>query len=97
MAKIPHSKLARVLRALLERPHSSRELELAPVFDHCAHSTVSDLRAEGIKIATQRIMIPGYGGAPAYVARWSIAPESRHLAEQLLEVRSRGERRHARR
>lgn len=89
------SKLARVLRALLDRPHTSRELELAPVWDHCSHSTISDLRAAGIEIQTQRIAVPGYGGALAHIARWSIVPGSRGRAEQLLDVMSRGERRHA--
>jgi hypothetical protein len=88
MANIPRSppKIARVLEALLQRPHTSRELELAPVFDHCSHSTVSDLRALGVDLTTKRVAIPGYGGADAHVARWTIPDAAKPQARQVLEL-----------
>lgn len=84
MRIVPDPKIRRVLRALLARPHTSRELELAPVWDHCAHSTIADLRAEGLEIMTERITIEGYAGQPAHVARWSIPEHARPFALQLL-------------
>ena len=91
----PEPKIRRVLRALLQRPHTSRDLELAPVSDHCSHSTVSDLRAEGVEIETERVTVPGYAGQPAHVARWEIPAHAREHALQLLHElgrRRRGDR-----
>lgn len=92
MTTLP-SKASRVLRALLDGPRTSRELELAPVHDHCSHSTVADLRRAGCAITTERVTIRGYGGAPAYVARWSIPDADRARATEILD---RMERRGAR-
>jgi hypothetical protein len=87
----PAPKIARVLEALLQRPHTSRELELPPVFDHVAHSTAADLRSLGVELTTERIAIPGFGGQPAHVARYSISeaakPRARAVLEQILDRR----------
>ena len=79
-------KYQRVLRALLERPHTSRELEREPVFDHCAHSTVAELRKRGIAIDTNMVEILGYAGLPARVARYTLTDEGRVSALWLLKV-----------
>ena len=79
-------KWQRVLRALADRPHTSRELERDPVFDHCAHSTVAELRKRGIAIDTDMVEVAGYAGLPARVARYSLTAEGREAALWLLEV-----------
>lgn len=80
----PPAKIERVLAALIERPHTSRELDLAPTYDHCSHSTVADLRAEGVEIETQRVSVPGYAGQPAHVALWSIPDQVKPRAREIL-------------
>jgi len=77
-------KWMRFLRALIDRPHTTRELERAPVFDHCAHSTASEVRKKGVQIVTEVIEVPGYAGQPARIARYSIPDAGREFALQLL-------------
>lgn len=92
----PPSKRERVLAALIERPHTSRELEQAPVFDHVAHSTAAELRGLGVAIAAERVELRGYAGRPAYVARYSIRADTldhaRGLLARMRERRIRGSR-----
>jgi hypothetical protein len=83
-------KWQRVLRAILERPRTTRELECEPVFDHVVHSTAAVLRDKGLRIISERVEITGYNGLPAYVARYSVAPESRALALRLLAAGADG-------
>lgn len=87
----PAPKWARVLAAILERPRTSRELQLAPVYDHVAHSTASELRRKGVDLEVERIRLPGYAGTGAFVARYAVAPHARQFAEQLLERAGRGQ------
>lgn len=82
--KASSKKWQRVLSALLDGPRTSRELERAPVFDHCAHSTASELKKKGIEVLSEPVVIPGYAGEPARVARYSIAPASVQRARALL-------------
>ena len=77
------TKQARVLRALLARPATSFELERAPVFDHCANSTVAELRRQGFGIQTEMVTVPGYGGRSARIARYHLHLESRAAAQLL--------------
>lgn len=77
-------KWQRWLAAVLESPRTSRELEQAPVFDHVAHSTASEVRKMGINVITEMVTIRGYAGEPARIARYSIASESRAKALGLL-------------
>ena len=77
-------KWQRWLKAVLESPKTSRDLEKAPVFDHVAHSTASEVRKMGIKVITEMVEIRGYAGEGARVARYSIAPEARDRAIRLL-------------
>ena len=77
-------KWQRVLRALVEGPKTTRELERPPVFDHVGHSTAAELRKMGIRLETEIVRIDGYAGEPARVARYTIAPESRDFAVRLL-------------
>jgi hypothetical protein len=81
-------KWQRWLAAVLESPKTTRELEKAPVFDHVAHSTASEVRKMGIEVVTEMVTIRGYAGEPARVARYSIAEASRVRATRLLAVRS---------
>lgn len=80
----PAPKWMRVLRALLQAPHTSRQLEEPPVFDHVAHSTAAELRKKGVRLEVEIVEIVGYAGCSARVARYSIAEESRQHAEWLL-------------
>lgn len=77
-------KWQRWLAAVLESAKTSRELELAPVFDHCAHSTAAEVRKKGISVVAEIVEIRGYCGQPARIARYSIAPESVEAAKRLL-------------
>lgn len=76
-------KWQRWLRAVLESPKTSRELERDPVFDHVAHSTASEVRKMGIDVVTEMVTIQGYGGEPVRVARYSIATDSIERARRL--------------
>ena len=78
-------KKVRLLTALLEGPKTSFELEKAPIFDHCANSTVSELRKAGVEILTEMISVPGYGGEPARIARYSLTPKARDRALTIVE------------
>lgn len=80
-------KWQRFLRAILDHPHTSRELEREPVFDHVAHSTAAELRRKGVALHTEIIEIAGYAGLPARVARYSIDPSGIEFARKLLERR----------
>lgn len=78
-------KWERVLAALLDGPRTSRQLEREPVFDHCAHSTASELRKKGLPIITEIVEVPGYAGEPARIARYnSLDPTGRERALKLL-------------
>ena len=77
-------KWQRVLRALLDGPRTTRQLEREPVFDHCAHSTASELRKKGLPIVTEMIEVSGYAGEPARIARYSLDPTGRERALKLL-------------
>lgn len=78
-------KKIRLITALLEGAKTSFELEKHPTYDHCPNSTVSELRKAGLAIHTEMTVVPGYGGEPARIARYSIAPESRGKALKLVE------------
>lgn len=80
----PPRKIERVLAALIERPHTTRELEQPPVFDHVAHSTGADLRRRGIALRSERVEVRGFAGLPASIARYSIPPEGLEYARQVL-------------
>lgn len=82
----PTPKRLRLLAAILEGPKTSFELERAPVWDHCANSTVSELRKAGIKILTEMVTVSGYRGEAARIARYSVAPESLTKAQHMLGV-----------
>jgi hypothetical protein len=82
----PRAKKLRLLKALLDGPKTSFELEKAPVFDHCPNSTVSEWRKRGLEIHTEMVVVSGYGGEPAHIARYSLAPEARDRALGLVEV-----------
>lgn len=56
----------------------------APAWDHCANSTVSDLRTTGIDIHTGIIALAGYAGQPARIARYSLDEASRQRVLQLI-------------
>lgn len=78
-------KYRRTLRALLESPKNSFELEKAPTFDYCANSTVSELKKRyGLDITAQLIRLPGYDGRGVYVAEYRIADGSRQRALRLI-------------
>lgn len=77
-------KWQRVLRSLLAGPKTSRQLE-TECYDHCSHSTIAELRRKGVRIHSDLVKIQGYAGLPAYIARWTIEPESLAVAWRLLE------------
>jgi len=80
----PLPKRIRTLTAIVAGPKTSFELERAPTFDHCANSTVSELRKAGIDIHTEMITVAGYAGQPARIARYSLDEGSRQRALQLI-------------
>ncbi|HMN42944.1 MAG TPA: helix-turn-helix domain-containing protein [Povalibacter sp.] len=82
----PRAKKLRLLDALLTGPKTSFELEKAPVFDHCANSTVSEWRKQGIDIRTEMVTVAGYGGEPAHIARYSLAPKAIEQATRLTRM-----------
>ncbi|MGC3982813.1 MAG: hypothetical protein QM808_16300 [Steroidobacteraceae bacterium] len=84
-ARKPTLKWKRFLRAILESPKTSRELERAPVFDHVAHSTASELRKKGVSVDTEMVAIVGYCGELVRVARYSIPDVARANALKVLE------------
>ena len=63
-------KWQRVLRAILEGPKTTRDLERAPVFDHVAHSTAAELRKMGIRLVTEIVEIPGRGHSLIIDSGW---------------------------
>jgi hypothetical protein len=77
-------KWQRVLRALLDGPKTTRQLEGPPTFDHCGHSTASELRKMGVELQTDLVEIVGYAGLPARVARYSLTDAGRARALQIL-------------
>ena len=79
-------KWKRFLQAIYESPMTTRELECSPVFDHCAHSTAAEIRKKGIVINTEIIKIDGYAGEAAYIPKYSLAPESRERAREMLGI-----------
>lgn len=82
----PTPKRIRTLTAIVRGPVTSFELEKAPTFDHCASSTVAELRKAGIEILTEMVTVPGYAGEPARIARYSVAETSRDAALKLIEA-----------
>ncbi len=80
----PRAKKFRLLAALVTGPKTSFELERAPVFDHCANSTVSEWRKKGLDIRTEMVTVAGYAGEPAHIARYSLTPEAFKRAINLL-------------
>lgn len=79
-------KWQRTLSALLEGPKNSFELERAPTYDHCANSTMSELKKRhGLVIHTQMIRVPGYENCGALIAEYRLAEGSRAKALALLE------------
>ena len=69
----PTPKRLRTLAAILDEPKTSFQLEQAPVWDHCANSTVSELRKAGIEILTEMVSCLALPASP---------PESRDTVLQ---------------
>lgn len=82
-SQIP-TKRARLLYALLDGPKDSFELERAPVHDHCANSTVSELKKAGVNIAAQMIEVAGFAGITTRIARYSLTESGRVAAVKFL-------------
>lgn len=80
----PEPKYCRVLRRLLQGPLHRFEAERYPVSDHVLNSTVSELKKRGLEIHSILIHLPGYSRAGVYVAEYTLAPESRQRALQLI-------------
>jgi hypothetical protein len=79
-------KYQRTAKALLLGPKNSFELERAPTFDHCANSTIAELKKRyGLVIYTQLIRVTGYENQGALIAEYRLAEESRAKALSLLE------------
>ena len=86
----PPAEIERFLAALLDGPTATRQLELAPVHDHVAHSTAAELRRRGVELRSELVEVPGYAGLPARVARYEIPPHARGRAmDVLLAMRER--------
>jgi hypothetical protein len=79
-------KKIRLVEAIYDSPKTSFELEKHPTYDHCPNSTVSELRKAGIEIHTEMVTVPGYGGEPARIARYSLDPKSRERVRRMIEA-----------
>lgn len=82
------TKRSRVIARLLQGPATSFDLE-RDAHDHCANSTVSELRREGLEIRSEIVPVPGYGGTRAHVARYELQATSRDRAIALMAPRRR--------
>jgi hypothetical protein len=80
----PRPKKIRLLDALVAGPKTSFELGRAPTRDHCANSTVSEWRKQGIEILTEMVTVSGYQGEQARIAKYTLAESSRQRALQLI-------------
>lgn len=77
-------KRERILYAFMGG-RSWHTLEAGPeLHTSCLHSDVSGLEKMGLKFHRERITVPGYGGKPASVVRYTLAHESYPLAARLL-------------
>lgn len=82
-AQRPERKWRRVLAALLNGSLNRFDATRAPVKDWVLPSTISELQKRGIIIfSTPETVMGSYGAV--HCARYSLAPESRELALQLL-------------
>lgn len=72
----PPTKQARVLRCLIERPHTSFELERS-AFDHCPNSTISELKKRGLVIHSEMVEVTGYAGVATRIAKYTLDESSR--------------------
>jgi hypothetical protein len=77
-------KYVRVLTRLLQGPLDRLEAEQLPVADHVLNSTVAELKRRGLVIHAQLVRKHGYGGLGVHVASYTLAPESRARALQLI-------------
>ena len=82
----PTPKWVRVLSALLERSTLDRfEAVRDPkIRDWVLPTTVSQLEQRGLNVAREIVEVPGYGGSTARIARYSLAPDQRRRALELL-------------
>lgn len=71
-----HTKIGRILAEL--RVRSLNRFEAERIGDHCLHSTVAHLRAEGHVIVDQWEEVPTRFGRPVRVKRYHFAGGRRH-------------------
>jgi len=89
----PEAKWRRTLREILSRSSSNDERTWLHRFaaervcgDHTLPSTVSELeRDKGIAFERREVTLAGYGGEPARVMAYRVAPTSLQRALELLE------------
>lgn len=48
-------------------------------------STVAYLQRRGIRVERERVVVPGFGGAPTSCCRYWIAPDQHHRVRALLD------------
>jgi hypothetical protein len=82
------TKRARVIARLLQGRATSFELE-RECGDHCAPSTISELRREGLDIRSEIVPTAGYGGCLAHVARYELQAGSRDQAIAMMTPKVR--------
>lgn len=65
-----HTKIGRIL-STLRSGRSLNRFEAERIGDHCLHTTIATLRAEGVNIVDQWEEVPTRFGKPARVKRYS--------------------------
>jgi hypothetical protein len=79
------TKFASVLTTLLQRGSLNCFEAVRLCHDYVLRSTVASLRREyGFQFLKQDESVPGHGGASVYCTRYSLTPEDRALALELL-------------
>ena len=78
------TKRRRVLLNLTRR--SLHRFQAERIGEHCLHSTIAALQAEGIEFARETIAVPGWGGQKSHVCRYWLTDIEREKAIQRLSA-----------
>lgn len=78
------TKIARILDEL-RAGRSLNRFEAERIGDHCLHSTISQLRAEGVVILDHWEEVPTRFGRPVRVKRYRFAGSRGHMRQQLFD------------
>jgi hypothetical protein len=86
-ANRPEKQWRRAVRAFQHGPLTSRQLAGPPVYASAGHSLVAELRSKRLEFDVEMVVVTGFGGVPTRIAKYTLRPESRQRAEDLLAGR----------